>query len=152
MILKSRELFFVIKKIIEIDILNDIKTEDCMWKSKDNNDKKSDNEKTAKDDILNVKFANMTDRKSFKYANMFINKTVDTLIDRWISSSTLNRSTLSAHTTSSFDSTYHFHLDLMTWWIVSTNDSFTNRWSSHWSHHFTFLSDDISWLCDESSI
>jgi hypothetical protein len=37
-ILKSREFFFVIKKIIDINILNDIKTKDC--KSKNNNDKK----------------------------------------------------------------------------------------------------------------
>jgi hypothetical protein len=72
-ILKSREFFFVIKKIIDIDILNDIKTENC--KSKNNNDKKSDNEKTAKNDISNIKFANMTNLRSFKYANMFINKT-----------------------------------------------------------------------------
>jgi hypothetical protein len=72
-ILKSREFFFAIKKIIDIDILNDIKTEDC--KSKENNDKKSDNEKTAENDISNIKFANMTNLKSFKYANMFINKT-----------------------------------------------------------------------------
>ncbi len=71
-ILKSRELFFVIKKIIDIDILNDIKTKDC--KSKNNNDKKSDSEKTAENDISDVKFANMTNLKSFKYASMFINK------------------------------------------------------------------------------
>jgi hypothetical protein len=39
------------------------------------NDKKSDNEKkTAEDDISNIKFANMTNLRSFKYANMFINK------------------------------------------------------------------------------
>jgi hypothetical protein len=75
-ILKSWKLFFSIKKIIDTDILNDIKTEDCFRKSNnDNNDKKSDNEKTTKDDILNVKFANMTNLRSFKYANMFINKT-----------------------------------------------------------------------------
>jgi hypothetical protein len=72
-ILKSRKLFFVIKKIIDIDILKNIKTKDC--KSKNNNDKKSDNEKTAEDDISNVKFVNMTNLRSFKYARMFINKT-----------------------------------------------------------------------------
>jgi hypothetical protein len=45
------------------------------WQEK-KNDKKSDNEKkTAKDDISNIKFANMTNLKSFKYANVFINKT-----------------------------------------------------------------------------
>jgi hypothetical protein len=77
--LKSRELFFVIKKIINIDILNDIKTEDCK---KDNNDKKSDNEKTAEDDTSNIKFANMTNLRSFKYASMFINKTFNNLLWR----------------------------------------------------------------------
>ncbi len=71
--MKSREFFFVIKKIIDIDILNDIKTENC--KSKDNNNKKSDSEKTAEDDISDIKFANMTNLRSFKYASMFINKT-----------------------------------------------------------------------------
>jgi hypothetical protein len=76
--LKSRELFFVIKKIIDIEILNDIKTEDC--KLKNNNDKKSDNAKTAKDDISNVKFANMTNLRSFEYASMFINKTFNNLL------------------------------------------------------------------------
>jgi hypothetical protein len=52
--------------------------------------------------------------------------------------STLNLSTLSVHTTSSFNSTYHHHLDLMTWWIVSINDSLTNQWSFHWSFHQRF--------------
>jgi hypothetical protein len=79
--LKSREFFFAIRKIIDTDILNDIKTENC--KSKDNNDKKSDNEKTTKNDILNVKFANMTNLRSFKYVNMFINKTFNNSL--WIS-------------------------------------------------------------------
>jgi hypothetical protein len=77
-ILKSRELFFAVKKIIDIDILKNIKTEDC--KSKNNNDKKSDNEKTAEDDISDVKFANMTNLKSFKYASMFINKTFNNFL------------------------------------------------------------------------
>ncbi len=79
-ILKSRELFFVIKKIIDIDILNDIKTKDC--KSKNNNDKNFDNEKTAENDISDVKFANMTNLKSFKYANMFIKKTFNNFLWR----------------------------------------------------------------------
>ncbi len=79
-ILKSRELFFAVKKIIDIDILKNIKTEDC--KSKNNNDKKSDNEKTAEDDISDVKFANMTNLKSFKYASMFINKTFNNFLWR----------------------------------------------------------------------
>jgi hypothetical protein len=47
------------------------------------NDKKSNNEKkTAKDDISNIKFANMTNLKSFKYASMFINKTFNNLLWR----------------------------------------------------------------------
>jgi hypothetical protein len=72
-VLKSREFFFIIKRIIDINILNDIKTEN--YKSKNNNDKKFDNEKTAENDISNVKFANMTNLNVFKYASMFINKT-----------------------------------------------------------------------------
>ncbi len=35
--------------------------------------KKIDNDKTINDDISNVKFVNMTNLKSFKYASMFIN-------------------------------------------------------------------------------
>ncbi len=80
-ILKSRKFFFSIKKIIDIDILNDIKTKDCFRKSiNDNNDKKSDNEKTAKDDTSNIKFANMTNLRSYKYASMFINKTFNNFL------------------------------------------------------------------------
>jgi hypothetical protein len=78
-ILKSREFFFVIKKIIDTDILDDIKTENCK---KNNNDKKFDNEKTTKNDISNVKFANITNLRSFKYANMFINKTFNNFLWR----------------------------------------------------------------------
>jgi hypothetical protein len=77
-ILKSREFFFVIKKIIDIDIFNDIKTKDC--KLKNNNNKKSDNEKTTENDISNIKFANMINLKSFKYVNMFINKTFNNFL------------------------------------------------------------------------
>ncbi len=77
-ILKSREFFFIIKKIININILNDIKIKNC--KLKDNNDKKFDNEKTAENDTLNIKFANMIDLKSFKYASMFINKTFNNFL------------------------------------------------------------------------
>jgi hypothetical protein len=80
-ILKSRKFFFSIKKIINIDILNDIKTEDCFKKSNnDNNDKKSDNEKITKNDTSDIKFANMTNLKSFKYASMFINKTFNNFL------------------------------------------------------------------------
>ncbi len=46
------------------------------------NDKKFDNEKTTEDDISNVKFANMTSRRSSKYASMFINKTSNNLLWR----------------------------------------------------------------------
>jgi hypothetical protein len=42
MILKSQKLFFAIKKIIDINILIDIKTKD--YYNKNNNDKKIDNE------------------------------------------------------------------------------------------------------------
>jgi hypothetical protein len=75
LILKSRSFFYAIEKITNINILKDIKTKDCKSKRKDNNDKKSYNEKTAKNDISNVKFANMINLRSFKYVNMFIKKT-----------------------------------------------------------------------------
>jgi hypothetical protein len=78
--LKSRSLFYAFQKIIDIDILNDIKTEQCKSKKKDNNDKKFNNEKTTDENILNVKFTNMTNRKSSKYANLFINKTFNNLL------------------------------------------------------------------------
>jgi hypothetical protein len=59
-----------------INILNEIKSKDCKNDKKKKNDKKSNNEKkTAKNDISNIKFANMINLRSFKYANMFINKT-----------------------------------------------------------------------------
>jgi hypothetical protein len=75
------KIFFSIKNIINIDILNDIKTEDCYKKNnKNNNDKKSDKEKTAENDISNVKFVNMTNMKLFKYASLFINKTFNNLL------------------------------------------------------------------------
>ncbi len=73
---KIAKILFSIKKIIDINLLKDINIKDCFRKNNnDNNDKKSDNEKTAKDDISDVKFVNITNLKSFKYANMFINKT-----------------------------------------------------------------------------
>jgi hypothetical protein len=50
-----------------------------MQTIKNNNDKKSNNEKIANDNISNVKFANTTNLKLFKYANMFINKTFNNL-------------------------------------------------------------------------
>jgi hypothetical protein len=63
-----------------IDILNEIKSEDCK-NDKKKNDKKSNNEKkTAENDISNIKFANMTNLKSFKYASMFINKTFNNFL------------------------------------------------------------------------
>jgi hypothetical protein len=81
-ILDSRSFFYVVQKIIDINILKDIKTKNCKSKKKDNNDKKFDNEKTANDDISNVKFANMTNLKLFKYANMFIKKTFNNFLWR----------------------------------------------------------------------
>jgi hypothetical protein len=58
--LKSRSFFFyAFQKIINIDILNNIKTEQCKSKKKNNNDEKFNNEKIINNDILNVKFANM---------------------------------------------------------------------------------------------
>jgi hypothetical protein len=49
---------------------------------KNKNDKKIDNEKKSKNDISNVKFINMTNIKSFKYASLFINKTFNNLLWR----------------------------------------------------------------------
>jgi hypothetical protein len=63
-----------------IDILNKIKSKDCKNEKKNENDKKFDNEKKSKNDILNVKFVNMTNMKSFKYASLFINKTFNNLL------------------------------------------------------------------------
>jgi hypothetical protein len=78
----SRWLYFRIKNMTNIDILNEIKSEDCKNDKKDKNDKKTDNEKKSENDISNVKFANMTNKKSFKYANLFINKTFNNLLWR----------------------------------------------------------------------
>ncbi len=63
-----------------IDILNEIKSEDCKNDKRNKNDKKSDNEKKSKNDISNVKFANMTNKKSFKYVSLFINKTFNNFL------------------------------------------------------------------------
>jgi hypothetical protein len=49
-ILKSLSFFYAFQKIIDIEILNDIKTKQCKSKEKDNN-KKFNIEKTANDDI-----------------------------------------------------------------------------------------------------
>ncbi len=73
--MKSRSFFYAIQKIIDIDILNDIKTKQCKLKEKNNNDKKFNSEKSTNDDISNIKFINMTNLKSSKYVNMFIKKT-----------------------------------------------------------------------------
>ncbi len=78
--MKSRSFFYAFQRIIDIDILNDIKTEQCKSKEKNNNDKKFNNEKTTNDDISDVKFANMTSRESSKYANLFINKTFNNFL------------------------------------------------------------------------
>jgi hypothetical protein len=78
--LKSRSLFYAFSKIINIDILNNIKTEQYKSKEKNLNDKKFNNEKTTNDDILNVKFANIINREISKYVNLFINKTFNNLL------------------------------------------------------------------------
>jgi hypothetical protein len=65
-----------------IDILNEIKSKNCKNDKKNKNDKKIDNKKKSEDDISNVKFVNMTNMKSFKYANLFINKTFNNLLWR----------------------------------------------------------------------
>jgi hypothetical protein len=57
-----------------------LKQNNANRKKKNNNDKKFNNEKTADDDILNVKFANMINRKSSKYVNLFINKTFNNFL------------------------------------------------------------------------
>jgi hypothetical protein len=51
------------------------------WQEK-KNDKKSNNEKKSKNDISNVKFVNMTNIKSLKYASLFINKTFNNFLWR----------------------------------------------------------------------
>jgi hypothetical protein len=79
-ILKSRSFFYAIQRIIDIDILNDIKTKQCKSEEKNNNEKKFNNEKTTDDNISNVKFANITSLKSSKYVNMFIKKTLNNLL------------------------------------------------------------------------
>ncbi len=71
----NRWLYFKIKNMTNIDILDEIKSEDYKKDKKEKIDKKSDNEKKSKDDISNVKFVNMTNLRSFKYASLFINKT-----------------------------------------------------------------------------
>jgi hypothetical protein len=75
--------YHAVKKFVNIDILNDIKKKDYKWRSRENkNDKKSDNKKTAENDISNVKFVNMTSMRSFKYASLFINKTFNNFLRR----------------------------------------------------------------------
>ncbi len=80
--MKLRSLFYASQKIIDIDILNDIKAEQCKSKEKNNNDKKFNSEKTTNDDISDVKFANITNRESSKYVNLSINKTSNNLFWR----------------------------------------------------------------------
>ncbi len=65
-----------------INILNEIKSKDCKNDKKNKNDKKIDNEKKSENDISNIKFVNMTNKKSSKYANLFINKTFNNLLWR----------------------------------------------------------------------
>jgi hypothetical protein len=63
-----------------INFLNEIKSENCKNDKKNKNDKKIDNEKKLKNDISNVKFVNITNMRSFKYASLFINKTFNNLL------------------------------------------------------------------------
>jgi hypothetical protein len=65
-----------------IDILNEIKSENCKNDKKNKNDIKIDNEKKSKNDISNVKFVNMTNKKLFKYTSLFINKTFNNFLWR----------------------------------------------------------------------
>jgi hypothetical protein len=80
--------------------------------------------------------------------NFFINdwlSVVNTLVRRWTSSP--NQRWTARHYL--FTRLAHpVRLTTITsiWWLDEpflTNDSFTDQWSSHWSHHFTSLSDDI---------
>jgi hypothetical protein len=57
-----------------IDILNEIKSEDCKNNKKNKNEKKLIMKKKSKNDISNVKFVNMTNMKSSKYASLFTRK------------------------------------------------------------------------------
>jgi hypothetical protein len=63
-----------------IDILNEIKSKNCKNEKKNKNDKKIDNEKKSKNDISNVKFVNIMNKKSFKYVNLFINETFNNFL------------------------------------------------------------------------
>jgi hypothetical protein len=47
---------------------------------KNKNETKIDSEKMQKNDILNVKFANIMNIKLFKYTSLFINKTFNNLL------------------------------------------------------------------------
>jgi hypothetical protein len=78
----SRWLYFKIKNMTNTNILDEIKSENCKNDKKEKFDKKSDNEKKSEDDISDIKFANMTNLRSSKYANMSINKTSNNLLWR----------------------------------------------------------------------
>jgi hypothetical protein len=49
-------------------------------KKKNNNNKKFNDEKTTNNDILNIKFVNITNEKLSKYVNLFINKTFNNFL------------------------------------------------------------------------
>jgi hypothetical protein len=78
----SRWLYFKIKNMTNINILDEIKSEDCKKNKRKKIDKKSNNEKKSKNDISNVKFVNITNMKSFKYTSLFINKTFNNFLWR----------------------------------------------------------------------
>ncbi len=52
------------------------------WQEKKMTRNQTIKKKTTKNDISNIKFANMTNLKSFNYANMFINKTFNNFLWR----------------------------------------------------------------------
>jgi hypothetical protein len=91
----------------------------------------------------------------FHIAQKLILQSYCRYISTWMNlftESAMIRPTLSARIANSFDSTYHSSTSSDDFVNDLINDSFTNHWSSHWSHHRTSLSDNILWLCDESTI
>jgi hypothetical protein len=73
--------FMHFKKLLTLTFWMTSKQKNASRK-KNNNDKKFINEKTTNDNILNVKFINMTNRKSLKYVHLFINKTFNNFLWR----------------------------------------------------------------------
>jgi hypothetical protein len=77
----NHDYFFMhFKKLLTLIFWMTSKQKQCKSKEKNNNDKKFNSEKTTNDDISNVKFANMINRRSSKYVNLFINKTFNNFL------------------------------------------------------------------------